>query len=319
MDGNLADGSAPETASLFSPPPILAATGLPATPPWSYEEAFQRNLGIVTPDELQRLRNRRVAIIGMGGVGGIHLITLARLGIGKFRIADPDHFDTVNFNRQYGATLAGRGRLKVEVMAELARSINPELELDIHKEAIDAENVGPFLRGADVLVDGIDFFSIGARRIAFAEARRQGIWAVTAGPIGLSTAWIAFDPKGMSFDRYFDLNDRMDRVEQLTAFSVGLTPKATHLPYTDFRNVDPSTGAAPSAGLACHLASGVASAEALKVLLGRGRLRPAPWYFQFDAYRGKLAKGYLWGGNRHPWQRLKRFFLRRRVRSLFNL
>ncbi len=39
----------------------------------------------------------------MGGVGGVHLMTLARLGIGKFTIADPDTFELANFNRQYGA------------------------------------------------------------------------------------------------------------------------------------------------------------------------------------------------------------------------
>ena len=54
---------------------------------WSYEEAFSRNLGIFTKEEQETLRNSRVAIIGMGGVGGVHLMTLTRLGIGKFTIA----------------------------------------------------------------------------------------------------------------------------------------------------------------------------------------------------------------------------------------
>ena len=56
---------------------------------WDYQTAFSRHPGLLTYDEQHLLRNRRVAIAGMGGVGGIHLITLSRLGIGKFTIAIP--------------------------------------------------------------------------------------------------------------------------------------------------------------------------------------------------------------------------------------
>jgi len=284
---------------------------------WSYEEAFARNLGLVNPEEQERLRASRVGIVGMGGVGGIHLMTLARLGIGKFTIADPDAFEAVNFNRQYGATLRGLGRSKTDVMVEEARSVNPELDLRVFDEAINETNVGDFLDGVDVVVDGIDFFSIHARRLVFREARRRGIWAVTAGPIGFSTAWLVFDPDGMSFDRYFDLNDELDLLDQLVAFAVGLTPRATHLGYIDLKRVNPQTGAGPSVGLACHLASGVAATESLKILLGRGGVRPAPYYSQFDAYRQVLRRGRLLFGNRHPWQKFKRYYLRRRFAHCF--
>ena len=283
---------------------------------WSYEEAFVRNLGLISPQEQQRLRNSRVAIVGMGGVGGIHLVTLARLGVGRFTIADPDTFETANFNRQYGATLRGLGRPKTEVMAEEARVINPELDLRVFSEAITADNVVDFLADVDVFLDGVDFFGIDARRLLFREARQRGIWAVTAGPIGFGTAWLLFGPDGMSFDRYFDLHDGMDHLDQLVAFAVGLTPRATHLRYLDLSKVDLGTGAAPSVGLACQLASGVAAAEVAKILLGRGPLRPVPHYVQFDAYRCLLRRGYVRWGNRHPLQQLKRYILRRRMLTM---
>jgi hypothetical protein len=95
----------------------------------------------------------------------------------------------------------------------------------------------------------------------------------------------------------------MDRV---VAFLVGLTPKATHRTYMDLSQVDARSGRGPSAGLACQLCSGVAAAEVLKILLGRGPVNPAPWAFQFDAYRQQLRKVYQWGGNGHFWQRFKR-------------
>jgi molybdopterin/thiamine biosynthesis adenylyltransferase len=252
----------------------------------------------------------------MGGVGGVHLATLARLGIGSFHVADPDRFEVANFNRQYGADVHTLGQNKATAMAAKAQAINPELNIRVFSEAVTAANVAEFLDGVDLLVDGIDFFAIEARRLVFQEARRRGIWAITAGPIGFSTAWLTFSPTGMSFDSYFDVQDSMDRLDQLVAFAVGLTPRATHLGYMDLSNVDLQSGRGPSAGLACQLCSGVIGAEALKILLGRAPLFPAPWFCQFDPYRQLFRKGRLWWGNRHPWQRIKRWWLRRKLTQM---
>jgi tRNA A37 threonylcarbamoyladenosine dehydratase len=60
---------------------------------WSYSDAFARHRGLINEEEQQRLGRSKVAIVGMGGVGGVHLITLVRLGIGGFCIADPDSFE----------------------------------------------------------------------------------------------------------------------------------------------------------------------------------------------------------------------------------
>ena len=70
---------------------------------FDYNTAFSRNIGWVTADEQRVLRGKRIAIAGMGGVGGLHLLALTRLGIGKFSIADPDTFELANFNRQVAA------------------------------------------------------------------------------------------------------------------------------------------------------------------------------------------------------------------------
>src|SRR5262245_5822644 len=101
------------------PPPGGAA---PA-PEWAYGEAFTRHRGLLSAADQERLRHSTVAIPGLGVVGGAHLTTLARLGIGRFRIADPDCFELANFNRQHGATTQTLGRGKAEVMAEAAAAI----------------------------------------------------------------------------------------------------------------------------------------------------------------------------------------------------
>jgi molybdopterin/thiamine biosynthesis adenylyltransferase len=280
---------------------------------WSYDAAFSRNLGLISRDEQRRLREAHVAIAGMGGVGGVHLVTLARLGVGRFTIADPDSFEPANFNRQYGALLRNLGCGKAEAMAEEARQINPDVDIRVIRGPVTPENVGEFLDGASVLLDGVDFFALDARRLIFRELRRRGQWAVIAGPLGFSVAWLVFDPVGMDFDTYFDMHDGMDHLDQAAAFAIGLSPAGTHWGYFDLSETNVGTGSAPSAGLACQLCSGVAAMEAAKIILGRKPPRTAPCYAQFDAYRCLLRRGRLLWGNRGPLQKLKRAILRRRM------
>ncbi len=243
-------------------------------------------------------------------------MTLARLGIGAFSLADPDRFEVPNFNRQHGATTRSLGRAKVEVMAEEAQAINPGVDLRLFPEAITEKNVSALLDGVDVFVDGIDFFALEARRLIFREARRRGIWAVTAGPIGLSTAWLVFSPTGMSFDDYFGFDDCGDWLETIVSFLTGLAPRATQRGYLNMARVNSETGRGPSAGLACQLCAGVAAAEVMKILLHRGPVRPAPWSFQFDAYLQRLVRAHLPRGNRTPWRRFVRKRIRKRLQGL---
>jgi len=166
----------------------------------------------------------------MGGVGGVHLITLARLGIGAFHIADFDHFSLANFNRQIGANMATIGRPKVEVLEEMALAVNPELRISRFDEGVTAENLEAFLSGVDLFVVGFDFFVLDIRRRVFARCHEVGIPALTAGPIGMGASLLAFVPSGMSFEQYFRMEGRPE-LQQYLRFLVGLVPKALHRPY----------------------------------------------------------------------------------------
>lgn len=152
-------------------------SGRHSTPDDHYEQAFSRNIGLVSRDEQARLRDARVAIAGMGGVGGVHLVTLARTGVGRFTVADFDTFDAVNSNRQYGAFTHTYGRKKTEVMTEVATSINPGADLRVIDAALDEGNVEAFLDGADVVVDGLDFFVPHVRRLVYSAARGASPWS----------------------------------------------------------------------------------------------------------------------------------------------
>jgi molybdopterin/thiamine biosynthesis adenylyltransferase len=270
---------------------------------WSYEEAFSCHRGLISPLEQQRLRNSRVAIAGLGGAGGADLVALARLGIGKFTIADPGVFEMRNTTRQYGATRATEGHLKAEVMRDIVLNINPEAQIRLFCEPVGPENAVSFMAGADVLVDALDTLdapAIKLRRLLYRMAQQNGIFALSAHPCGFSTGWSVFDPMGMTFDRYYDLSDHMTARQQLAAFLAGA-------------HVDTENLTAPSVSFACQLASAAVAAEVLKILLRRGRVYPAPYFHRLDAYRGSYARKRLWGGNRNPRQRLKR---RRLLKSM---
>ena len=172
---------------------------------FDYFTAFSRNIGWLTPDEQTLLRNKRIAIAGLGGAGGVHLLTLARLGVGAFNLADFDTFDLVNFNRQTGAALSTVGRNKTEVMANLARDINPELDLKIFTNGVQPDNVDAFLDGVDIYVDGLDYFVFDARRMVYAACRERGIPITFAVPLGMGASLINFLPQGPSFEDYFRL------------------------------------------------------------------------------------------------------------------
>ena len=280
---------------------------------FSYDTAFSRNLGWVTPQEQAVLCSARIAIAGLGGVGGSHLLTLTRLGIGAFHIADFDSFDLANFNRQAGATVSSLGRPKVEVLTTLAKDINPRLDIKTFSSGITADNLTDFLTGIDLYVDGLDFFAFSARRMVFAACAELGIPAITAAPLGMGAALVNFLPGGMTFEEYFRLDNQPEE-EQALRFLLGLSPALPQRRYlVDQARVNLRERRGPSTVMACELCAGVAATEALKILLNRGKVWRAPWATQFDAYRNKLVRTWRPGGNRNPLQRLGLWILRRRL------
>ncbi|MEU9133608.1 ThiF family adenylyltransferase [Kitasatospora sp. NPDC048540] len=285
-------------------------------PAFEYDTAFSRNLGWVTAEEQQQLRSKRVAIAGMGGVGGFHLLTLARLGVGAFTIADFDTFDLVNFNRQAGALMSNIGRPKAETMAQAALDINPGLKLSVFPEGMDPQDPAAFLEGADLYVDSLDFFAFEARRSVFAHCARHGIPAVTAAPLGMGAALLCFMPGGMTFEEYFRFEGH-DEDEQALRFMLGLSPAGVHSRYlVDPSRVDLAGRRGPSTVMACQLCAGVAGSQALKILLGRGKIVAAPRGLVFDAYENRIRRTWRPGGNRNPVQRLSLAVGRRRLAAL---
>lgn len=264
---------------------------------FNYHNAFSRNIGWVTEAEQATLREKRVAIAGGGGVGGEHIMTLARLGVGAFNISDFDVFEEHNFNRQAGAFISTLGQEKVEVMHKMARDINPELAINTFPMGTTEANVDAFLDGVDLYVDSLDFFALPIRRLVFEKCEQKGIPAITAAPLGIGTAFLCFMPGRMTFEQYFRLAGLPEN-DQLIRFLIGLSPAMLQRSYL----VEPSAAnfhqkKGPSIPMGVKLCAGVAGSYALKILLNRGKLTVAPWGMHFDAYKDKLVKTWRPLGN----------------------
>ncbi|MFK8048162.1 MAG: ThiF family adenylyltransferase [Halioglobus sp.] len=282
---------------------------------FDYTQAFSRNIGWITKAEQETLRGKRIAIAGLGGVGGVHLLTLARLGIGAFNISDFDSFEIHNFNRQAGAMVSTLGQPKAEVLKRMALDINPELDIKVFPEGVDDNNVDAFLDGVDLYVDSLDYFAFGARKTVFPACERKSIPATIAAPMGMGTAILNFLPGSMSFEDYFRWDGCTDD-EMALRFLIGLSPALLQRTYlADASAANFGTQQVPSTPMGCDMCAGVAATEALKILLNRGKVSCAPRGFHFDAYRNKMAKTWRPFGNRNPIQQLAIMIAKRQLKN----
>ncbi len=282
---------------------------------FKYEDAFSRTLGWVTEAELQVLRGKRVAIAGAGGAGGVHLLTLTRLGIGAFNISDFDSFEVVNFNRQAGAMMSTVGQPKVDVMERMAKDINPELDIRKFPQGVFAPNMDEFLDGVDLYVDSLDFFAFEARMAVFAACAKKGIPALTVAPLGMGGALMNFVPGGMTFEEYFGF-EGVDDLEKSIRLLVGVAPSAVHTAYlVDPSRIDLGARKGPSTPMGIQFCAAIGATEALKMLLKRGKVYAAPYAITYDGYFNRRIITWRPGGHRNPitWVRLAlvRRFLKR--------
>lgn len=124
------------------------------------KEEWSRTALVLGEEALDRLANARVAVFGIGGVGGYVCEALARAGVGSLALFDADTVSLSNINRQLVALHSTVGRPKVEVMAERIADINPDCRVSAHRVFYLPENADDYpLDGYDYVVDAIDTVS----------------------------------------------------------------------------------------------------------------------------------------------------------------
>lgn len=250
---------------------------------------FCRNIGILSPETQAALINTRVAIAGAGGVGGIHLFTLARLGIRDFNIADMDDFERKNVSRQFGANTKTIGMNKAEAVASQGRDIHSKMNVRVWSEGVSPDNVDDFLDGCSFYIDSMEFFNFDIRRLLFMKAHEKGIIALTVAPLGFGNGVLAFHPDGMSFDEYFGIRDDMPYIEKLARFAVGVAPAGYHLKYVDKKKVSIVNQKGPAVAAACVAAAGWMATMVAECLSGSKDMKFAPHFTNFDMKRHKYV------------------------------
>jgi tRNA threonylcarbamoyladenosine dehydratase len=132
---------------------------------------------------VERLDGRRVAVVGLGGVGAWAAEALARSGVGHLTLIDADDLCLSNTNRQLPALAGNYGRNKTEAMAERLRAIHPQIDIDPVAHFLTQSNIDTLLdRNFDLVLDACDSFR--TKVVAIAWCRRRKIPMVTVGSAG---------------------------------------------------------------------------------------------------------------------------------------
>ena len=252
-----------------------------------FHRYLNRTIMLLGEDAVLTLRKKTVAIAGCGGHGGAACLTLARMGVGGFILADPKPFDEPDINRQWAANLSTLGRNKAQVYEEMLRSINPEIRIRTFCEGVTEENTGEFLDQADMLIDCLDVAVPGAlRKGMFAAAKARGLHAATAAMIGFGGLVAVAAPDGVPLETIASLEEDFIQGSELPPrFHEVFVPGHLALlrKYLKFHR-------APSVAVAPAILGTLLSVEATVILLGAtipGWRPPLclPWFLLVDLLR----------------------------------
>lgn len=150
------------------------------------KEEFSRTAYIYGEDAIDKLKKSRVAVFGVGGVGGYICEALCRAGVGSIDIFDRDSVSVSNINRQIIALHSTVGRAKVDVMKERMLDINPDCNITAHNVFYLPENADEFdLSNYDYIADAVD--TVAAKLEIAEQAYKLGIPVISAMGAGNKT------------------------------------------------------------------------------------------------------------------------------------
>jgi len=149
------------------------------------EARYSRNIPALTEAECLTLREKRVLVVGCGGLGGHIIDQLCRIGMGSLRVVDGDVFEETNLNRQLLSQVPLLGVSKAEAAADHVRRVNPDVTVEAAENFMTAENVDSLLSGCDAVMDALD--NIPGRRIMAEACEKAGIPYI----YGAIQGWIA--------------------------------------------------------------------------------------------------------------------------------
>jgi len=259
---------------------------------------YSRNFGFWSEDEQQALMAARVAIAGVGGDGFQLGLKLARMGVARFSIADPEVFEPENVNRVEGAAGSSLGRNKAEVFRERVLDINPDAQVETFLTGVTEDNVEAFMRGASLVLDESELTRPEIGTLVARQARAQRIPDLLVMNVGFAAQVTSFAPESSwTFERFMGFAPGTP-LDEIAEAGVDLTRCLPYIPaYTDLRSLQAVLGengappaALPSISIGVDIASGIGCAQAFLHLtsgVANRRRSPvfAPRVAYTDAYR----------------------------------
>ena len=243
---------------------------------------FARNYGFWNEQEQAALMAARVAIAGVGGDGYQLGLKLARKGVQRFNIADPEVFEPENINRVPGATQRTLGRAKAEVFAEEVRDINPNADIRIYRDGVTADNVEDFLHDATLSYDESELTHMQIGTALAREARRRRIPNVLVMNIGFAAQVTSFKPYGKhTFERFMGIPKDMP-LHEVADLNVDLSRCVPYLPsYGDMNTLlavqNDEDAPLPSIAEGVDIASAIGASQGfLHIVKDIGNNRPEP-------------------------------------------
>lgn len=266
-----------------------------------------RNMGFWNEATQQGILDTEVAIAGNGGTGNLLGMELARIGVQRFQIADPEVFDDVNSNRVMGARTDTIGRNKAEVLKEDILKINPDAKIVTYTTGINEDNVEEFLHAADIALNGLELTRPELGTMLCRQARGRTVKGelsplpvLDVEYIGHAGQGTSFAPQSsMTFERFMGIeggeNAPLDEVAEQT-----LDPSrylAYLPPYGDLKTLEAIRDGSPlpSNMIGAGVAAQIGVSEVLKHVRARigapGRAPTfAPRVRWYDAYTNKSGE-----------------------------
>ena len=146
---------------------------------------YERNIPALSEAECGILLQKRVLVVGCGGLGGHLIDMLARIGVGALRVVDGDVFEPSNLNRQLLSEVPLLGVSKATAAAARVSRVNPEVSVEAMDCFLTEKNAGSLIASCDAVLDGLD--NIESRRILAMECEKAGIPYI----YGAVSGWVA--------------------------------------------------------------------------------------------------------------------------------
>lgn len=159
-----------------------------------YEQIFERNYGIFSPEEQNRIRNARVVIVGCGGIGGVVALALARSGLEHFVLYEYDTYSLSNLNRQITCFEDTLGMNKAICTRDAILRINPEAEIIVDTDGLKPEDMEKAIASGDVFMPAADEWPLSIAALGL--AKEMGKPAIMAYPVGALVRVSTFLPDG---------------------------------------------------------------------------------------------------------------------------